>query len=76
MLKKSLREAKPHLYIDFPFPAHFGGEFKRGEAPLKKSSPSPFKERGIKGVRFIENQRPLVYPDLKGKNERIWLNLL
>jgi len=27
------------------------GEFKRGFAPLLFSSPSPLKERGIKGVR-------------------------
>jgi len=27
------------------------GELKRGEASLLYSSPSPFKERGIKGVR-------------------------
>jgi len=27
------------------------GAFKRGEAPLPKNSPSPLKERGIKGVR-------------------------
>jgi hypothetical protein len=32
------------------------GVFKRGEAPLLKIiSPSPFKERGIKGVRLIDN---------------------
>jgi len=31
-------------------------EFKRGEAPLlKKPSPSPLRERGIKGVRVIKN---------------------
>jgi hypothetical protein len=27
-------------------------ESKRGEASLINTSPSPFKERGIKGVRF------------------------
>jgi hypothetical protein len=27
------------------------GAFKRGSAPLFQSSPSPSKERGIKGVR-------------------------
>jgi len=27
------------------------GEPERGEAPLPKTSPSPLKERGIKGVR-------------------------
>jgi hypothetical protein len=26
---------------------------ERGESPSQKYSPSPFKERGIKGVRFI-----------------------
>jgi len=31
------------------------GVFKRGLAPLSFSSPSPFKERGIKGVRLISN---------------------
>jgi hypothetical protein len=28
------------------------GELKRGEASLTNSSPSPFKERGIKRERF------------------------
>jgi hypothetical protein len=28
----------------------------RGEAPSKKQSPSPSKERGIKGVRLINNR--------------------
>jgi len=32
------------------------GISKRGAKPLSKiSSPSPFKERGIKGVRLINN---------------------
>jgi len=29
------------------------GELKRGEASLTFPSPSPFKERGIKGVRYL-----------------------
>ena len=34
-------------------------QFKRGEAPLLLTSPSPFKERGIKGVRLIDNPQTL-----------------
>jgi hypothetical protein len=34
------------------------GESKRGKASLKKlPSPSPFLERGIKGVRLVNNFR-------------------
>ena len=49
-----VREASP-LY-DSPISGEFEGrnkygEFKRGAAPLPKTSPSPSKERGTKGVR-------------------------
>jgi len=38
------------------------GQFKRGEAPLfLYPSPSPFKERGIKGVRLIDSPQLLLY---------------
>jgi len=40
--KGSQREANPQIHYR---------EFKRGEAPLSINSPSPLKERGIKGVR-------------------------
>jgi hypothetical protein len=36
-------------------PLNISGESKRGAAPLLLISPSPFKERGIKGVRLIIN---------------------
>jgi hypothetical protein len=36
-------------------PMVFIGKFEGGEALSKTTSPSPFKERGIKGVRLINN---------------------
>jgi len=41
-------------------------ESKRGEASLKKPSPSPWKERGIKGVRL--NKQAL----MRGKIVHRW----
>jgi len=38
-----------------PLAREGGVQVERGEAPLKISSPSPFKERGVKGVRSRNN---------------------
>jgi len=44
------------IYPPDPLPYNKGGLGKRGALPLSRiSSPSPFKERGIKGVRLINN---------------------
>jgi hypothetical protein len=45
------------------------GESKRGEAPLKVSSPSPSKERGIKGVRSIKTIINWYLPDILSKEK-------
>jgi hypothetical protein len=39
----------------------FYKQSKRGSAPIFNISPSPWKERGIKGVRLIENVREMEY---------------
>jgi len=46
--------------VKIPFKTHsfpsFRGESKRGEASLTQpDTPSPLEERGIKGVRWINN---------------------
>jgi len=53
LILKTLTLFPSPIYKGWNFFSSSDREFKRGEAPLLKNlSPSPVKERGIKGVRY------------------------